>query len=185
MYIIGHGRKARESYPKANQGGAAVIALQNRAISPAQALDAFTPATGPSFSLLGAILVTPKASGIFMVATNIIIGQPAATDVFVLLVQTLTGTGLSVSGGTGGINGWHFGSATPPVVGGATTPASNIVNLDQTIASGAQGTLVGVGANNIPLALGVPAVITIAIAEVTGGHAVAAIAEAATLFELP
>ena len=184
MHIIGRGRHGREVYPEANRG---VIAFQDRLIATEQILPGFTPSGSPMSSLIGAALVTPKASGIFVLLASVVLLSPSANDTFGLTVVPGTGNGLSVSGGSVTVGGWTFGTTVPPVVGGVVTLNNpfSVVAESPPSGPGKDGTLVAVGANDTPLPRGVASVIQMLIASTTGTTSLGAMTMQATLIELP
>lgn len=176
MYIIGRGRYAREGYPESGQGGSATVAARNRSVSQLTTVsETFTPGTAPSGSLVAAILFTPKVSGNVQVATNLTLSNGAASDTYQSTAIAIIGTGLSVSGGSDTSNGWVMGLNTPPVVGGTPTSGLELGVASEAVAAGEQGALSTFGMTPTPLAVGVPVVIEVIVAETGGGHDLAEI----------
>lgn len=174
-HVIGRGRNARETYPQSS-AGSAQAASRNRNVSvPATVSETFTPATGPSGSLIAAISFTPKVSGFIRVSTNIAFTNGAGADVFETTAVAVTGTNLSVSGGSETSNGWVLGLNTPPVIGG--TPASGVEMgvAGQAVAATDQGVLLTFGTNSSPFEIGVPIVIELIMAQSNGGHSIAGV----------
>lgn len=181
MFLIGRGGRAREAYPETNR---AVIPFQNRLIAPPSALVApFTPATAPNTSLIGAGLVTPKASGLFILLAELLV-LAASVDTFAFEAVPGTGPGLTVSGGSATVGGWTFGTTVPPVIGGGPVVNNAPFGLgEETISN--TGTLIVVGINDTPLPIGVPSVIQLFLGEVGGGNAANALVVSASLVEIP
>lgn len=181
-----HG-KSRETYP--SPPNAASIALRNR--SAAQATQPalpvpFTPSNFLPGSLVGARLVTPVASGIFMLLAEFQIENEATQDTYAAAAFFGTGTDLSVSGGNVTVNGWTFGTTTAPTVGGSPAlQSAQIAASDQTVPGTDFATLTLVGTNLVALPIGVPSVIELFVFEVGGGHSLSEIGVSVSLIELP
>lgn len=183
MFVIGRGRYARESYPERVPG---LGAFQDRALAPVQNLGGFTPATNPSASLIAATLVTPKASGIFMVLGSSDLINGAGADIYGLVVHAFTGPGLTVSGGSVTVDGWTMGTTVPPVIGGTPTPQLSPMSLaTQSIGAAGAANLAIAGFNTVPLPLGVPSVIEVLLGEIGGGNALATVGLQIGIIELP
>jgi len=184
MHTIGWGRYRREAYPQADRGAAA---FQDRLIAPFQTLAGFTPATNPSASLIGAALVTPKASGIFMLIGHVVLSNGAGADTYGVVASAATGPSLSVGGGSVTIGGWTFGTTAPPTIGGgpAVLQPTPIGLADVTLPANALGSIPFSGMNATALAVGVPAVIEILLTEVGGEHALSSVGVQASIVELP
>lgn len=180
MYLIGRKGHKAEAYPQAN---AAVAAFQDRQIAPRQTLAGFTP----SGALFGVALVTPKASGIFMLIGNIVLTNGATPDVYSVTAQASTGTALVVSGGDVTVNGWTFGTSVIPVLGGSgvTPQAAPMGVWNQSLIANAVGGLSFSGLNAVALPKGVASAVRLFVNEQGGGHAVAAATVQAALIELP
>ena len=169
-HLIGRGRYGRETYPEPG-GGSAVAAAGNRNVSVLTTIaETFAPGTAPDGSLVAAILYTPKVSGNIQVATNLSLSNGATLDTYQSTAVAIVGTGLSVSGGSETSDGWVMGLNTPPIVGGTPSSGVELGVASEAIASGQQGALSTFGMTPTPLALGVPVVIEVFMAETGGGH---------------
>jgi len=185
--IIGFGRRAREAYPATGGAAAATTsALQNRNVALPGALAVpFTPANG----VLAAILFTPRVSGVIQVAASVLAENGTDAETYLMGVEVLPGTGLSVTDGDMTIDGWVVGTTSAPVVGG--TPGSPVMVLEDISApllSGASGGLsvFGISDNVSRLPLGVPVVIVVVLGEAGSGHALAQLAVTnLSVMELP
>lgn len=188
MGFLIKGRRSTETYPQAG-GGAAISALRNRSAAqvgqPALPVP-FTPATDPALSLIGARLVTPVASGVFMLLAEIILENGATQDSYDASAFFGTGSGLSVSGGNTTMNGWTFGTTTSPTVGGSPVlQAAPIASSVQTLPGTDYTTLTLAGTNLVALPIGVPSVIELLLTEVGGGNSLSEIGISVSLLELP
>lgn len=172
--IIGRGRYAGEVYPEGTAGaaGAATAALRNRNVAIPGALTApFTP----NNSIIAAALFTPRVSGIVQVSASVVVQNDVVGETYAFVLAVTPGTGLTVTGGEATVDGWVVGSNTSPVVGGVTgTPVLGIEDFAVLI-SGEARQLVAFGISD-PLPVGVPAVISVTLGQVGGGHALAQIA---------
>ena len=169
-YLIGRGRTARETYPEA-QRNASDGALLNRNVAIPTVLDApFTPATGPSVSIIAAIVFTPKVSGVIQVTALLDLGNGETDETYSMQVAVMTGTNLTVTGGESTSNGWVMGSTTPPIVGGTGVTTSQLLGSSvRELSSTGDGDLNVAAAVSQPVgSVGVPIVIQIQLLSVDG-----------------
>lgn len=186
MFIIGRGRYAREAYPSPPSAGSA---LRNRNVAavPRTMSGPFTPAGGPGFSVIAAILFTPKTSGVIDVTALLNVINGASPDTYGMAVEIVTGTSLSVSGGESASDGWVVGSNTPPVVGGVGLATAQFLGISsKTTAANAQTDLNVAAAVSQPVSVGVPVVVQVVLSEVGGGNPIAELVfSSMSILELP
>lgn len=174
-------RFGSETYPSAS-GGAAISALTNRNVA---GLNALTAPFTPNNSLVGAILFTPRVSGVIQVASSMLIQNGGTADTYAMALEILPGTGLSVSGGEVTENGWVMGTVTPPVIGGVTgSPVLALESLTA-LAGSASGSLSAYGISP-PLPVGDPVVAVILMTQIGGGHSLSQVVFSnISILELP
>jgi|GEM_PF-2510641 len=170
MHIIGRGRHARETYPTRPQSSAGA---QNLSIGAPPIVDfnaPFVPGTSPP-TLFAAKLYTPKTSGLIQVNGNMAVVNDVNAEIYGFGIVVITGTGLSVSGGSVTQNGWVFGTSTPPVIGGVQSGAQIITAAGGSVAASGQLVSAFIGISNPALPVGVPVVLAVEWNSV-GGHGV-------------
>ena len=187
------GRKgASHSYPSAGgAAGAAVAALRNRnvAVVPqvlSTASAPFAPGTGTN---VAAILFTPKVSGVVQITAMLGLLNGATPDTYAATAAIDTGTGLSVTAGSGSItsNGWIMGATAPvdpPVVGGAISSTSLLGTAGAALVGAENGSIV-ISAISQPLFVGVPVVIRIELGTIGGQSLNALDVTSLSVMELP
>ena len=174
MHIIGRGRYAREVYPESKLGAGALF---NRNVTAMVQLGGVTPPTNPvGAPPLAALLFTPKVSGLIQVAMSINILNGANPESYGLGVRVLTGTGLSVTGGSVTDDGWVMGvPPSAPVIGGLPVPTQLLGEFNVNLLANQSGSLATFGVSPTPLPIGQPCVISGTLVEVAGGNPLASV----------
>ena len=169
MHLIGRGRYRTEAYPVAG-ASSAVSALQNRNISGPHSLTVpYTPATTTPATQFAAVLFTPRVSGVIQVSVGLAVVNGATADTYAVLVSTLSGTGLTVTGGETTDDGWVMGTNTPPVIGGVSAPDQLLGEIFEAVAITGSQSFVSFGISK-PFPVGVPIVVQAGMAEAGAAH---------------
>jgi len=183
--VIGHGRYGRSVYPVTGLGAAAA-ALLNRNVAGPHSLDVpYTPPQNLPTDPFAAIVFTPLASGVLQVSVSLSVSNGATGDNYGMQVSSLSGTGLTVTGGEVTDDGWVLGTNTPPVIGGVTAPDQLLGQAFEPVAANAPQSFLTFVVSQ-PFTRNVPVIIQAAMVEAGTGHSLAGfLVNGCSVIELP